>query len=218
MVLESLRPTPKQKGDMMKEIHSEFSEAKEGEDPKFIQLILDENAINTFILDFVLVERAFSLRNVMRSDPRFAEILHQMTSDNMALLLPELGEEYGNGRAIDFYFSLSHSLLSKKLENAKASGFQMDKNGNFRFIFNFSTTLLIEKKGVRSEWDEARSIFISLVAKGKMAIDEKADGTRSLKLTPKMGEISDIKILNSAEESQTMEEMLIKSGFNMQVE
>jgi len=31
-------------------------------------------------------------------------------------------------------------------------------------------------------------------------------------------EIADIKVLNSQEESQTMEEMLIKSGFNMQME
>ena len=200
MILDTVRPRPPKKASMMKEIHSEFSVPEEGGDPKFIQLIADENAINTFILDFVLVERAFSLRNVMRSDKRFAEVLRQMTSDNIALLLPEFGEEFGPGRAIDFYFSLSHSLIANKLDNAKASGFQMDKNGNFRFVFNFSTTLLVEKKGVRAEWEEARSIFISLVAKGKFVVDEHADGKRYLKLTPKMGEISDIKILNGKDE------------------
>lgn len=76
MLFEGVRPYPKKKGELLKEIYSEFSEAEEGQDPKFIQLIFDENAINTFILDFVLVERAFSMRNFMKADPRFAEILN----------------------------------------------------------------------------------------------------------------------------------------------
>ena len=200
MALSSVRPYPPKKAEMLKEINSEFSVPDEGEDPKFIQLIIDENSVNTFIYDFVLVERAFSLRNFMRADPRFQEMLHKLTSDNVALLLPEFGEEFGPGRAVDFYFSLSHSLIANKLENSKPSGFQMDKNGNFRFILNFSATLLIEKKGSGSTWEEGRSIFVSLVAKGKFVKDETPDGKRTLQVTPKVMEISDIKILNSEEE------------------
>jgi len=123
MLLEGVRPTPKKKNELLKEIRSEFTEAEEGEDPKFVQLIVDENTVNTFILDFVLVERAFSLRNFMRTDPRFSEALRQMTSDNVALLMPEFGEEFGPGRAVDFYFSLSHSLIEKKIPDPKPSGF-----------------------------------------------------------------------------------------------
>ena len=215
MLFEGVRPFPKKKGELLKEINSEFSVAEEGSDPKFIQLIVDENAINTFILDFVLVERAFSLRSFMRADPRFAEFLAQMKTDVIATLLPEFGEEFGMGKAIDLYFSLSHSLISNKLENAKASGFQMDKNGNFRFVFNFSVTMLVENKG---GWQEARSIFISIMFKGKVIVEESDDGKRTMKLTPKMGEISDIKILNADDEQQVMEEMMIKSGFNLQME
>lgn len=200
MLLESVRPFPKGKEELLKEINSEFSVVEDDEKPKFVQIIIDENAVNTFILDFVLVERAFNIRQFLRADPRFAPVLEQMTTDTLALVLPEFGNEFGPGRAIDLYFSLSHSLVSNKLENTKASGFQMDKNGNFRFIFNFSTTVLVEKKGERNAWDEARSIFISLVAKGKVIVKENPDGTRVMQIVPKMGEIADIKILNAAEE------------------
>lgn len=123
MLFEGVRPYPKKKGELLKEINSEFSVAEEGEDPKFVQLVVDENAINTFILDFVLVERAFSLRNFLRMDPRFQEVLKQMRTDNIAMLLPEFGEEFGPGKAIDLYMSLSHSLISNKLEDSKATGF-----------------------------------------------------------------------------------------------
>lgn len=56
------RPFFKKKRTMLKEIESEFSELDEGEDPYAFQLILDENIVNAFILDFVLYEKAFSMR------------------------------------------------------------------------------------------------------------------------------------------------------------
>lgn len=70
MIFESVRPTPPKKKSMLKEISSEFSSMTEGEDPIMLSFILDENAINSFLLEFVLVERAFSLREVIKADPR----------------------------------------------------------------------------------------------------------------------------------------------------
>ena len=136
-----------------------------------------------------------------------------MKTDNIAALLPEFGEEFGTGRSIDLYLSLSHSIIANNLENAKASGFQMDKNGNFRFVFNFSVTLLVDNK--KGGWEEARSIYISMMFKGKVFVDEEDDGKRTMRLTPKMAEMSDLKILNSSNEQQTMEEMMLKSAFNI---
>lgn len=75
MLLEGVRPTPSKKIELLKEIHSEFTVSEEGEDPKFVQLIMDENTLNAFILDFVIVERAFSLRSFLRTDPKFSEML-----------------------------------------------------------------------------------------------------------------------------------------------
>ena len=123
MVFESVRPTPEKKKSMLKEINSEFSSMNDGEDPIMMSFILDENAINSFLLEFVLVERAFSLREVIKTDPRLQEVLTQMNTSSLAVLLPKVVEEFGEGRAIDFYVSMSHSLLTNKLEGVKPTGF-----------------------------------------------------------------------------------------------
>ena len=51
---------------LLKEINSEFSAPADADDHRLIQLIVDENAINSFILDFVLVDKSFSMREFMR--------------------------------------------------------------------------------------------------------------------------------------------------------
>lgn len=79
-------------------------------------------------------------------------------------------EEFGENRMIDFYLSLSHTLISKKIENAKVSGFSIDKNGNFRFQFNFTCTILVEKAHSGGNFEEARSMYVGLTAKGKFII------------------------------------------------
>lgn len=97
----------------------------------------------------------------MKSDPRLAESLSQLNSNNLGLLLPTVLEEYGRDRAIDFYLTLSHKLIDNKLDGIKPTGFQMDKNGNFRFIFNAGVTILVEQQGqgARGQWEEVRSIY-----------------------------------------------------------
>ena len=118
------RPIFKKKKSMLKEIDSEFTEPEEeGQDPYAIQMILDENIVNAFLLDFVLFEKAFSLREIMKLDPKMSPFLEQMNTTNAGLLLPQVIEEFGENRMIDFYLSLSHTLISKKIENAKVSGF-----------------------------------------------------------------------------------------------
>ena len=70
MYFEQMRETPTKKKGLLKDIDSEFTIAEEDEDPKLMSLIIDENAFNTFILDFVLVEKAFSLREYFSMDPK----------------------------------------------------------------------------------------------------------------------------------------------------
>ena len=96
------------------------------------------------MLDFVLYEKAFSMRQLMKMDDKMRPFLEQLNTSTIGLMMPQFIEEFGENKEIDFYLSLSHSLISKKIENAKVSGFQIDKNGNFRFQFNFSVTILVE--------------------------------------------------------------------------
>lgn len=143
MVFERVRPTPRMKKSMLKEINHTFSEKKEEDDDRMVSLIIDENAINSFLLEFVLVERAFSLREFIKTDPRLKDALSQLNTSSLAVILPQVVDEFGENNAMDFYMSMSHSLISNKLEGVKPTGFQMDKNGNFKFVLNLSITLLI---------------------------------------------------------------------------
>jgi hypothetical protein len=64
------RPFFKKKRSMLKEIDSEFSDVEEGQDPYAFQLIPDENVVNVFLLDFMLYEKAFSMRQIMKIENR----------------------------------------------------------------------------------------------------------------------------------------------------
>jgi hypothetical protein len=123
MLFERVRATPAKKASMLKEISSQFTEQSPEDDPFMLQLIIDENAINSFLLEFVLVDRAFSIREFIKVDPRLSDLLVQMNTGGLAVLLPQVVDEYGPGKAIDFYVSMSHSLVSKKLDGVKPSGF-----------------------------------------------------------------------------------------------
>ena len=124
-----------------------------------------------------------------------------MNTSSLAVLLPQVVEEFGEDRQIDFYLSMSHSLFSNKLDGVKPTGFQMDKNGNFKFVFNISVTLLIQKEGVRKEWDEARSMYMSFTAKGKVTTNTtNRQGDKLLTAFAKSAELSQLKIYNKDDE------------------
>lgn len=124
-----------------------------------------------------------------------------MNTSSLAVLLPQVVEEFGEDRQIDFYLSMSHSLFSNKLDGVKPTGFQMDKNGNFKFVFNISVTLLIQKEGVKKEWDEARSMYMSFTAKGKVTTNTtNRQGDKLLTAFAKSAELSQLKIYNKDDE------------------
>jgi len=86
-------------------------------------MIIDENAINSFILDFVLIDKNFSVRELLEVDPKTREMLDSLNTDVLGLLMPQLVEEYGANKNIDLMVSLSHALISEKLDSSKVSGF-----------------------------------------------------------------------------------------------
>ena len=95
----------------------------------------------------------------------------------------------------------------------------MDKNGNFKFVLNISVTLLIQKEGVKKEWDEARSMFMSFTAKGKVTTNTtNRNGEKLLTVFAKSAELSQLKMFDGEGEEKELEQMLITSGFNVQAE
>lgn len=112
--------------------------------------------------------------------------------------------------------TLSHSYVSEKLENAKVSGFQMDKNGNFRFIINAGFQIIVDKN--KFEKEEARAVFFTFTAKGKVVITKPDDAElKEVMVYPKNLEVSNVKIFHE-EEEMVMEQMLVMSAINVQLE
>ena len=103
------------KRGMLKEIVTEFSEQETeistGTAMKAVQLIIDENAVNALLLEFVMIDRSMSIRDYLNIDPRTRAIADQMTTTNLGIGLPEIIEEFGEQKMLDLMLSLSHNLI-----------------------------------------------------------------------------------------------------------
>lgn len=113
--------------------------------------------------------------------------------------------------------SLSHNLLRSQLEGSRVTGFNLDKNGNFRFTFNVYAQLLVDMTG-NQEWVNAREIFLGLTYKGKFVVKETKQGDKKLLIVSKSAEISNVKILKEDGEESVVEQMMITSFMNVQFE
>lgn len=75
MLYEKVRSPSAKKASMLKPIDTKFSKPNPGEDQKGLQLIVDENAINSYLLELVMIDRSFSVSDYFVLDPRTREIL-----------------------------------------------------------------------------------------------------------------------------------------------
>lgn len=66
-----------------------------------------------------------------------------MTTDNLGIVMPDILEEFGPGLRFDIMLSMSHTLMRDKIDNQRMTGFNIDKNGNFRFTLNFYSQILV---------------------------------------------------------------------------
>ena len=77
------------------------------------------------------------------------------------------------------------------------SGLSLDKNGNLKININGGAQIIVEK--TPGEWVEARNFFFTLTAKGKVTVNETADG-QILYITPKALELSMFRMFKGEEE------------------
>lgn len=88
----------------------------EDADDKAFQIIIDENAINSYLLEFVMMDKSLSVREQLKSDPKLAQFADYLTTTNLGLVMPEILEEFGEKKIVDVMFSLSHNLIKDKLD------------------------------------------------------------------------------------------------------
>lgn len=94
----------------------------------------------------------------------------------------------------------------------------MDKNGNFRITINVMAQLLVDKLRNKALYEEARSFYMSFVAKGKFVVNEVTPEQKILTIVPKNAEVQSLKIFKSNGDEQVVEQMVLTSGINLQLE
>lgn len=179
--------------------------------------MIDENLINKYLLEFVMMDRSMSLVKYLTQDPRTAPMANALnTKAIFEHIMPDIAEKYGTKR-FDVMMSLSHNLLKNNLEGMRVTGFNLDKNGNFRFTFNIYGQILVDMSG-NKKWVNAREIFLGLTYKGKFVVKENRPGEKTLLIVSKSAEVSGVKVLREEGEESVVEQMMVQSFLNVQFE
>lgn len=118
----------------------------------------------------------------------------------LATIFPSFADKYGNDAPIDIMISPSHALFTDGFPNAKMSGMYIDKNGNWKLQLNVPLTIMVEKPG--KQWEEARQVYITMVFKFKLAVNDVSATTKKFSVTPKNLEVTNLKVLNDGQEEE----------------
>lgn len=179
------------------------------------QLQIDDNLFNSFSSVFTSVDKSFSLRELMKNNPKTKPMVNAMTTNMIAPVIPTFTEEYGDNKNLDIMFSLSHSLFQSGFPNSKMSGMYIDKNGNWKMQANLVLNLNVET--TRGNWESAREVYLTTVFKFKVSVNSTNPFSKKFALTPKNLEITNLKVLMKDKEME-MEQMMIQSVVNIQLE
>jgi len=143
-------------------------------------------------------------------------MLDMLTTSTLGAIVPEFVEQYGANKKVDLVFSPSHDLFLDGVPDSKSSGIYMDKNGNWKFQVNLPLQLNVET--MPGLWEPARTMFVTMTAKAKIStkVDENGDN-KMFVLNPKSIEMTKM-VVKKGEEVQEMEQMMIQSMVNIQLE
>lgn len=151
-------------------------------------------------------------------DPRTAPMTKSLNLKTVfESILPDLVKKYGPAKTFDVMISLSDNLIKKQFDSARVTGFNQDKNGNFRFTFNFFLQILIDTTG-NKDWVNAREVYLGLTFKGKFVVKEEKPGEKVLSIFAKSAEVSNIKIFDEDGQESMVEQMMMTSFMNVAME
>lgn len=85
----NLVKTPQE--ELLKPIKSEFL-VNDTKDPSAIQIILDENFVNYAFTQFIAMDKKWSLREAMSSNPKFALMRQLLTTTTIGSFIPSFKE------------------------------------------------------------------------------------------------------------------------------
>lgn len=138
-----------------------------------------------------------------------------LTTSTIGAVLPTFKEEYGENKNIDVMFSASHSLFQVGFPKNKITSINIDKNGNWKIQLNLVAKLNVET--APRVWESARDLYITVAFIMKTSVSDTNKFIKKLAWTPKNLEITNLKVMKGEEEME-MEQMMIKSVTNIQLE
>jgi len=198
----------------LKEIKTEFSGlTKEGQ-RYGVQGIIDENFVNSFLIGLSSVEKMYSLREKLDADPRAQIVKQLLTTTTLGLLLPNIKEEYGEGKMVDIIGTLSTSFVGDKIEEHKPAGISINEKGLMNAWISFGIQIIVEK--TIGQWEDARTIVATVQAKIQNSITEPMPGNETLEMKLKSIDFPVLKVFKGDEE-QHLEQMVLQSLLNVQV-
>jgi len=138
-----------------------------------------------------------------------------LTTNTIGAILPQFTEEYGDNKKLDLVWSPSHDFFADGIPGSKMTGIYMDKNGNWKVQLNLAAQINLEN--LPGMWEPVRNIYMTLIFKFKIQMNDSNPLDKKIILNPKKFELSEIKITNG-DEQMTMEEMMLQSMMNLQFE
>jgi hypothetical protein len=97
--------------EFLKAIETDFAPSEESDDPSALQMIIDENLINSVVGMFLKLDTTYSLRELLAIDPRLVVMRQLLTTTTIGMAIPQFKEQFGENKAIDIVFDPSHSFM-----------------------------------------------------------------------------------------------------------
>jgi len=107
---------------------------------------IDDNLFNSMSAVFTSIDKSFSARDMMKTNPKLRPFMQQMKTDVVAAIIPTFTEDYGANKNLDIMFSPSQALFLNGFPNSKMSGIYIDKNGNWKVQANVVMNINVEKE------------------------------------------------------------------------
>ncbi len=137
-----------------------------------------------------------------------------LTTSTLGLVLPNVKEEYGEGKPFDAMMSLSSSYLRTLDEDIQDINIKIGDDGMITLTASASVQILVEK--IPTQLEDARTILLTVRVKAAFEMIELEDGTQELEIKPHSIQFPNVKIFKNSLE-QPLEQMLLQSLLNVQV-
>lgn len=191
--------------------------AQAGDKTKALELIVDENIINTGLYTIFKTNQGFSLRKALRIDDptnEYGSMFDQvLTTTVLSQGWRQMGEEFGDDRKVDAECSFGKDIFDTLLNDIKPSQIRFLKGSKLDANIGFGCSVKIQNdEGV---WENFRAFYIEFYLKLGIKL-ESNDAAQRISMNGDVDDLRAVRIkIFKQKESMTMEEVSLLMMLNM---